>query len=75
MAIDTAPIALAAAGGYVWVPGQRNGILTRIDPATNATTEIQLVPGIFVAEPVGDRVWVTDFSGSDIYFVDPALVE
>jgi hypothetical protein len=33
-----------------------------------------LRPGIFVAEPVGDEVWVLDYGGQEIYRIDPSAI-
>ena len=69
------PRDLTVAFGSVWVPNGGDGSLTRIDEATGEIVdEIQLVTGIFVAEPVGDEIWVTDFSGTTIFRIDPTLV-
>jgi YVTN family beta-propeller protein len=68
------PLDLTFAAGYVWVPNRSDGIVSRIDPATNEVTEIVVTSGIYVAEPVGDQVWVLDFAARDVYFIDPALV-
>lgn len=69
--IDDVPLDLTAGGGYVWVPGQSAGNLTRIDPADNSVATLRLAPGIYVAEPVGDLIWVLDFSGSEVWIIGP----
>lgn len=73
--INDLPLQLSVADGYIWVAGESDGILTRIDPATSETTELQLTAGTYAAEPVGSLLWIPDYTGTEIYFLDPGLVE
>ncbi|HJR61889.1 MAG TPA: hypothetical protein VJ813_20945 [Vicinamibacterales bacterium] len=51
---------LATGAGSVWVMTDRNGTLTRIDPATNkAVAEIYLAPGSYAVAFGEGAVWVT----------------
>lgn len=51
---------LATGAGSVWVMTDRNGTLTRIDPATNkAVAEIYVAPGSYAVAFSEDAVWVT----------------
>lgn len=59
----------------MWVPNRVDGTVTRIDAETGAVGDtIDLGPGIWVVEAVGEEVWVLDFSGTAIYRIDPTLV-
>lgn len=68
------PLDLAAGFGSVWVPNRADGTITRIDAITGELIDTYpLAPGIYVAEVVGDEVWVLDFSGTTIFRIDPAV--
>ena len=51
---------LTTGAGSVWVMTDKNGTLTRIDPATNkAVAEISVAPGSYAVAFDDDVVWVT----------------
>ena len=51
---------LAAGAGSVWVMTDKNGTLTRIDPATNkAVAEVYVAPGSYAVAFGDNAVWVT----------------
>jgi YVTN family beta-propeller protein len=51
---------IAAGAGSVWIMTDKNGTLTRIDPATNkAVAEIYVAPGSYTVFFGDDAVWVT----------------
>lgn len=51
---------LATGAGSVWLMTDKNGTLTRIDPATNkAVAEIYVAPGSYAVAFGEDAVWVT----------------
>ena len=51
---------LATGAGSVWVMTDKNGTLTRIDPATNkAVAEIFVAPGSYAVAFGEDAVWIT----------------
>ena len=61
--------------GALWVANSADGVLSRIDLATNqVTAQIQLQLGIWVVEQVGKEIWVENFSGTQIDRIDPTLV-
>jgi glutamine cyclotransferase len=66
--VGGSPGGIALAGGSVWVGDFRpNGVLTRLDPATNAVTGHVALGG----QPAGllgdgDTLWVADYGGSVI---------
>ncbi len=74
--VGNEPLDLTVAFGSVWVPNHGDGTLTRVDAATGEVTgEVRLKFGVWVAEPVGDEIWVTDFSARKIFVIDPELVQ
>lgn len=64
--IGGSPGGIALAGGSLWVGDFRpNGVLTRLDPATNRVTDRIVLGG----QPAGllgdgDTLWVADYAGS-----------
>lgn len=73
--VGAEPLDLTVAFGRVWVPNHADGTLSVVDEATGAPVDtIPLKRGVWVAEPVGKEVWVTDFSARKIFVIDPALV-
>jgi streptogramin lyase len=61
--------------GAAWVANGADGVLSRIDLVTNEVSgTVQLKPGIFAVEPVGDEIWVENYAGSQIYRIDPDAV-
>ena len=74
VATGSQPLDLAVGFGSVWVPNRGDGNLTRIDEATGEVTDVYpLKSGIWVAEIVGDEVWVLDFSGTRVFRIDPNI--
>lgn len=73
--VGAEPLDLTVAFGSVWVPNHAGGTVTVVDEATGEVRDtIALKRGIWLAEPVGDEIWVTDFSARKIFVIDPALV-
>ncbi|HEX5396477.1 MAG TPA: hypothetical protein VFX74_05215, partial [Candidatus Limnocylindria bacterium] len=61
--------------GAAWIANDADGVLSRIDLATNEVAgTVQLKRGVFAVEPVGDEIWVENYGGSEIYRIDPAAV-
>lgn len=61
--------------GALWVANGSDGVLYRIDPATNAIAgTVQLATGIWTVEQIRQEVWVEQYNGSRIFRVDPNLV-
>ena len=61
--------------GAAWIANDADGVLSRIDLATNELAGmVQLKAGIFAVEPVGDEIWVENYGGSEIYRIDPDAV-
>lgn len=74
VAVGGEPLDLAVGFGSVWVPNRADGTLTRIDEATGEVIDTYpLAKGIWVAEAVGDEIWVLDFSGTTIFRIDPTI--
>jgi YVTN family beta-propeller protein len=75
------PIALGAkpedgtvVGGDVWV-GDRSGVLYRFPESGGPAVEVPSTVGDpFVAAELDGKLWVVDFSGTDVVQIDPALV-
>ncbi|HEU0235020.1 MAG TPA: hypothetical protein VFR14_01130 [Candidatus Limnocylindrales bacterium] len=70
--VDNAPINIAARDGEIWAVG--DGVLLRIDGATNATTEFPLDIGAGSGS-IGastDALWIADWLGDVVLRVDPA---
>jgi DNA-binding beta-propeller fold protein YncE/predicted Ser/Thr protein kinase len=73
IAIGEPPLRIAAGTEAVWVTSEREGTLTRLDPATGAVVgkPIELEPGI-AGVAVGSKwVWVTDPRQGELLRVDP----
>lgn len=69
------PLDLGYAQGWVWSPDSARGVIHMIDPdSAEIVGELKLLTGAWVAEPVGDQVWVTNFNyrvRGHIYVLDP----
>ncbi len=65
LADPTGELSLAAGAGSIWVLSDVSGILSRIDPQTNAVlAEIAVLPHSYCADFAFGAVWITN-SGAD----------
>lgn len=63
---------IAAGVGSIWVVTDRKGIVSRLDPDTNATVaEIHVAAGAASAVLAGDALWVTSGSGKHLTRINP----
>ncbi len=60
--------------GDVWAPVGHSGELLRIGADGTVLGRVHLAGGIYVAEVIGDEIWVENFAGTQIYRVDPSAV-
>lgn len=74
VAVPGSPLDAVGAFGDAWVPVGSTGLLWRIGSGGEVRGAVQLEGGIYVAEQVGDEIWVENFSGTEIYRVDPSRV-
>jgi len=71
------PEAAVAGFGSIWIPNHRGGSLTRVEPATNQATEIELGVSrtnnivVFGAGSVWIGVWTEPDTGMDWLRIDP----
>lgn len=69
------PLDLGYAQGWIWSPETGRGIVQMIDPDTaEIVGELKVLTGAWVAEPIADRVWVTNFNyrvRGHVYEIDP----
>ena len=70
--LDNAPINIAAVNGVVWAVGDE--VLLRIETATNATAELPIPVGAGSGsiDAAADALWIADWSGGEVYRLDPA---
>jgi YVTN family beta-propeller protein len=65
-------ISLAAGDGSIWILSDKNGILSRIDPASNqVSATIPVLPNSFCAAFGFDAVWVTNTDDGSVQRIDP----
>jgi streptogramin lyase len=61
LADPTGELSLAAGAGSVWVLSNAKGVLSRIDPATNAiAAQIDVLPNSYCADFAFDAVWISN---------------
>ena len=65
-------ISLAAGAGSIWILSDKNGILSRIDPASNqVVAKIDVKPNSFCSAFGFGAVWVTNTSDGSVQRIDP----
>jgi YVTN family beta-propeller protein len=66
-------MSLADGAGSVWVLSDSSGVLSRVDPATNAVTvKIPVLPGSYAATFGFGSVWITNTEANSVQRIDPA---
>lgn len=72
--VPQAPCAMDSDATSAWVSGSKDGVLVRIDPATNAVADTIQLGGFPCAVAVGPdgRIWVAILTTGAVVAVDPA---
>ncbi|HSK50282.1 MAG TPA: serine/threonine-protein kinase [Solirubrobacterales bacterium] len=74
--VGTAPLRIAAASDAIWVTSERDGTLTRLNPASGERVgePLRLRRGIAGVAVGGGSVWVTDPPRGEVLRIDPDTV-
>jgi DNA-binding beta-propeller fold protein YncE len=74
--VGSPPLRIAADDEAIWVTSERDGTLTRLDPASGEAVgePLRLRPGIAGVAVGGGSVWVTDPPRGEVLRVDPEAV-
>lgn len=66
-------LSIAAGAGSVWVLSDSTGVLSRVDPSTNAvTSRIPVLASSYAADFGFGSVWITNTAASSVQRIDPA---
>jgi streptogramin lyase len=74
LTVDTAPCAMAVDATSVWITGSADGLVDRIDPATNSIVATATTGGAPCGIAIGSdgRVWVAVLGTGEVVAIDPA---
>lgn len=73
IAVGTPPLRIAAASEAIWVTSEKDGTLTRLNPATGDVVgrPVRLGVGISGVTIGAGSVWVSDSPGGEVLRIDP----
>lgn len=73
LADEKGEMSLAIGGGSVWLLSDSTGVLTRIDPVTNAVqNKIMVLPHSYCAAFGHNAIWVTNYRNNSVQKIDMA---